>query len=159
MIVVSDAGPLHYLILIGQIELLPNLYGQVVVPVTVVNELQHLHTPATVRAWIGAPPTWLDIRKTDVDPKGTPLGVGELAAITLAEQLHADLMLMDDLDGRIEAERRHLKVIGTLGVLRDAAFQRLIDLPQVLDQLQQTNFFISPTVLRSLLAGLRKPEA
>jgi predicted nucleic acid-binding protein len=68
-------------------------------------------------------------------------------------------MLMDDLDGRIEAERRHLKVIGTLGVLRDAAFQRLIDLPQVLDQLQQTNFFISPTVLRSLLAGLRKPEA
>jgi predicted nucleic acid-binding protein len=45
MIVVSDAGPIHYLVLIGQIELLPVLYGQVVVPVAVVNELQHLHTP------------------------------------------------------------------------------------------------------------------
>ena len=85
--------------------------------------------------------------------------MGELAAITLAEQLHADLVLMDDLDGRIEAERRHLKVIGTLGVLRDASFQQLIDLPEVLEQLRQTNFFISPAVLRSLLAHLQKPEA
>jgi predicted nucleic acid-binding protein len=50
---------------------------------------------------------------TNVDSTGTPLGVGELSAIILAEQLHADLVLMDDLDGRIEAERRHLKVIGT----------------------------------------------
>jgi len=159
MIIVSDAGPLHYLVLIGQIALLPRLYGQVVVPVAVVNELQHLHTPALVRTWIGTPPTWLDIRNTKVDSTGTPLGVGELAAITLAEQLHADLVLMDDLDGRIEAERRHLKVIGTLGVLRDASFQQLIDLPEVLEQLRQTNFFISPAVLRSLLAHLQKPEA
>ena len=50
---------------------------------------------------------------------------------------------MDDLDGRIEAERRHLKVIGTLGVLRDAAFQRLIGPLQVLDQFRQTNFYVT----------------
>jgi len=158
MIVVSDAGPLHYLVLISQIELLPRLYGQVVVPNTVVKELQHLRTPVVVRTWIGTPPTWLDVRNTNVDSTGTPLGAGELAAIILAEQLDADLVLMDDLDGRIEAERRHLKVIGTLGVLRDAAFQQLIDLPQALDQLRQTNFFISPAVLQSLLAGLKKPK-
>jgi len=77
----------------------------------------------------------------------------------MAEQLHADLVLMDDLDGRIEAERRSLKVIGTLGVLRDAALEQLINLPQVLDLLQQTNFFISPAVLQSLHAHLQKPEA
>jgi predicted nucleic acid-binding protein len=86
------------------------------VQVTVVNELQHLRTPVIVRTWMSTPPTRLDVRNTNVDPTGSPLGVGELAAITLAEQLHADLLLMDDLDGRIEAERRHLKVIGTLGV-------------------------------------------
>jgi hypothetical protein len=82
----------------------------------------------------------------------------ELAAIILAEELDADLLLMDDLEGRSEAERRHLKVIGTLGALRDAESQQLIDLPQVLDQLRQTNFFISPAVLQSLLAGFKKPE-
>jgi len=159
MIVVSDAGPLHYLILIGQVELLPRLYEKVVVPANVVKELQHLSTPITVKTWISTAPAWLDIRNTNVDSTGTPLGAGELAAITLAEQLHADLVLMDDLDGRIEAERRSLKVIGTLGVLRDAALQQLIDLPQVLDQLRQTNFYISPAVLQSLLARLQKPEA
>src|ERR1051325_2044836 len=112
-----------------------------------------------VRIWMSTPPTWLNVRNTNVDPTGTRLGVGELAAITLAEELHADLLLMDDLDGRIEAERRHLKVIGTLGVLRDAASHQLIDLPQALDQLRQTNFFVSPEVLQSLLAVLPKPEA
>jgi predicted nucleic acid-binding protein len=68
-----------------------------------------------VRTWIDTPPSWLDIRNTSVDSTGTPLGDGELAAITLAEQLHADLVLMDDLDGGIEAERRHLRVIHTPG--------------------------------------------
>ena len=159
MIVVSDAGPLHYLVLIGQVDLLPRLYGQVVVPVTVVNELQHLHTPVIVRAWISTASDWLEIRNVNVDSIGTSLGAGELEAIALAEQIHADLVLMDDLDARIEAERRSLKVIGTLGVLRDAGLQQLINLPQVLDQLRHTNFFISPAVLQSLLARLQKPEA
>jgi predicted nucleic acid-binding protein len=72
------------------------------VPVAVVNELQHLRTPLVVRAWFATPPTWLDIRDTIADSTGTPLGTGELAAITLAEQLHASLVRMDDLDGRIE---------------------------------------------------------
>ena len=88
MIVVSNARPLHYLVLIGQIELLPHLYGQVVVPVTVVNELRHLRTPAFVRTWISTPPNWLDVRDANVDATGTTLDAGELAAITLAEELH-----------------------------------------------------------------------
>ena len=158
MIVVSDAGPLHYLILISQIELLPRLYEQVVVPVAVVNELQHAHAPLAVKTWITTPPAWLEVRDTKVDVAEGPLGAGELAAISLAEQLHASLVLMDDLDGRAEAERRSLKVIGTLGVLRDAALQHLIELPLVLDQLRQTNFFISPAVLQSLLAALPRPK-
>jgi predicted nucleic acid-binding protein len=32
MIVVSDTSPICYLILVGQIDLLPRLYGQVVIP-------------------------------------------------------------------------------------------------------------------------------
>ena len=45
MIVVSGTTPLNYLILIGQIDLLPRLYQHVVVPKAVVNELQHLRAP------------------------------------------------------------------------------------------------------------------
>lgn len=100
MIVVSDTTPLNYLILIGQIDLLPHLYGQVIVPTAVAHELQHLRAPATVRAWMGSPPAWLEIRDVDVaEEPGTLLDAGELAALALAELLQANILLMDDRKG------------------------------------------------------------
>ena len=92
MIVVSDTTPLNYLIQIGQIDLLHRLYGQVIIPTTVATELQHLRAPAPVRAWIGSPPAWLEIRDVDIaEESGTLLDAGEIAALVLAELLHADL--------------------------------------------------------------------
>jgi predicted nucleic acid-binding protein len=159
MIVVSDTTPLNYLILIGHIDLLHRLYGQVIIPTTVANELRHPGAPGSVREWIGKPPVWLEIRDVDVaEVSGTLLDAGELAALALAEVLHADVLLMDDRNGYEEAIRRNLRAVGTLGVLAEAAAQQLIDLPQVLDQLQQTNFFISPQVLQSLLNRFNKPK-
>ena len=106
MIVVSDTTPLNYLILIGQIDLLPRLYGQVIVPTIVVRELQHLRASASVRTWIENPPVWLEIRDIDVaEESGSPLDAGELAALALAELLHANILLMDDRRGYEEAIR------------------------------------------------------
>lgn len=48
MIVVADASPLHYLILIEQISVLPTIYGQVMVPSVVCEELQRPQTPEIV---------------------------------------------------------------------------------------------------------------
>ena len=159
MIVVSDTTPLNYLILIEQIDLLPRLYGQVIVPTTVADELRHLVAPAPVRAWIGNPPNWLEIRDVDIaEESGTLLDAGELAALALAELLRANILLMDDRKGYEEAIRRNLRVVGTLGVLAEAADQQLIDLPQVLERLRQTNFFISPQVLQSLTDRFDKPK-
>lgn len=39
MIIVSDTTPLHYLILIDEVNLLPKLFGEIIIPVTVLNEL------------------------------------------------------------------------------------------------------------------------
>ena len=159
MIVVSDTTPLNYLILIGQTDLLPRLYGRVIVPTTVVRELQHLLAPAPVRAWIGSAPAWLEIRDVVIaEESGTLLDAGELAALALAELLHANILLMDDRKGYEEAIRRNLRAVGTLGVLAEAAERQLIDLPKVLEQLQQTNFFISPQVLQSLTKRFNKPR-
>ena len=159
MIVVSDTTPLNYLILIGQIDLLLRLYGQVIVPTTVAHELHHLSAPEPVRAWIGRPPVWLEIRDVDIaEESGTLLDAGELAALALAELLHANLVLMDDRNAYEEAVRRNLRAVGTLGVLAEAAAQQLIDLPKVLEQLQHTNFFISPQVLQSLTKRFNKPK-
>jgi hypothetical protein len=47
--------------------------------------------------------------------------------------------------------RRNVSVIGTLGVLRNAARAGLLALPDALDKLQQTNFYVAPELIRSLL--------
>jgi len=69
MIVVADAGPLHYLVLIKVVDVLQPLYRRVLVPQTVAGELQETNTPAAVRAWIEQPPEWFEIRP---DPPPRP---------------------------------------------------------------------------------------
>ena len=61
MIVVADAGPLHYLILIDHAELLRDLYDQVVVPDAVATELSSPSAPTVVRNWLSGHPAWLSI--------------------------------------------------------------------------------------------------
>ena len=56
MIVVADAGPLHYLILTGTVDVLKTLYGRVLVPRAVAGELQDSNTPPAVRVWVAQPP-------------------------------------------------------------------------------------------------------
>ena len=59
-------------------------------------------------------------------------GPGEQDAILLAESLKAERVIIDDLEGRREAAKRGLPVIGTLGILAEAARRNLLDLPQAL---------------------------
>jgi predicted nucleic acid-binding protein len=62
MVVVAGATPLNYLILINAMEVLPQLYGRVLVPMAVVEELKNPEAPAAVRAWVAKPPGWLEVR-------------------------------------------------------------------------------------------------
>jgi predicted nucleic acid-binding protein len=56
VIVVADSEPLHYLILLGQTELLRGLYGQGIVPDPVADELRTAAAPQAVSEWIARPP-------------------------------------------------------------------------------------------------------
>jgi predicted nucleic acid-binding protein len=53
---VADTGPLNYLVLIGRIDLVPQLFGSLSIPTVVRDELDDPMTPAAVRQWIAAPP-------------------------------------------------------------------------------------------------------
>lgn len=157
MIVVADTGPLNYLVLIGAVDVLQPLYEHVVVPKTVADELKESRSPAAVQTWIAQPPDWLEVRP---DPPSDPmlrfLDPGEAAALLLAELLRADDILIDDWAGRVEAERRHLHVTGTLGVLADAHLAGLLDFDAALARLRATNFRLSAEVerlVRRRLAG------
>jgi len=153
MIVIADTTPLNYLVLIDQSHLLPQLYGRVLIPQAVYDELQQERTPAPVRAWVANRPAWLEVRQAGVplDSELEELDRGEREAIALALELQADLLILDDRDARVEASRRNLVVIGTLRVLEDAAQLGLVDLPRALQRLQRTTFRASPYLVRALL--------
>ena len=147
MIVIADTTPLNYLILIGAVDVLQPLYARVIVPCAVVRELRGAGAPTLVQTWIAQPPAWLEERP---DPPADPtlefLDRGENAALTLAQLLNADELLIDDRAGRAEAERRHLPVTGTLGVLANAHLAGLLDFDQALVLLRSTSFRLHPEV-------------
>jgi predicted nucleic acid-binding protein len=153
MIVVSDTSPICYLLLIDEIDLLSQLYGQVLIPQTVRQELADKRSPTVVQAWIARPPKWLVIQMVDIISGSDldNLDPGERAAIVLAEQQEADLVLIDDLLGRQIALSRQLNVTGLLGILDEAARQNLVDFPEVISRLQRTTFRASSQLIQSLL--------
>ena len=154
MLVIADTTPLRYLVVLGQVDLLPTLFGQVIIPLAVAGELQHPKAPAAVRAWIASPPPWLDMRPSSLLPDAVLLRLdpGEREAILLAQELQADLVLVDDQDARAEATRRALTAMGTLRVFELAAEQGLVDLPTVLTQLRAARFYMTSEMVQELLA-------
>ena len=153
MIVIADTSPLNYLILVGEADVLPKLFGRVLVPAGVVKELERDLAPAEVRKWISKPPSWLEVRSVK-KPKASELdnlGTGEREAIWLAEEIYPDWLIIDDFAGRQAASRRHLPVMGTLRVLDQAAAQNLIDLPKVVAKFERTTFFLSADLIQWLL--------
>src|SRR5207247_11116765 len=98
--------------------------------------------PLFVRAWISQPPAWLEIvsLKQPVDSALAHLDAGEREAISLASELQAILLLMDERDGVTLARHRGLKVVGTLAALELAAAHGLVDLQTMFDRLRATTF-------------------
>lgn len=153
MIVVSDTSPVCYLLLINQIDILPILYSSVTIPQAVADELRASESPSIVKNWIAQPPKWLVIQAIEIT-QGIKLGkldAGEEEAILLAEQLEADLVILDDKAARGIAAKRGLKIIGLLGILKDAARSGLLDLKTTFEQLQEAGFWIAPSLLERLL--------
>jgi predicted nucleic acid-binding protein len=153
MIVVADTSPINYLALVGHIEILRKIYGEILIPQAVYDELQDSDAPAAVRAWLLTSPPWLRISNIAYppDPSLELLDRGEQDAILFAESVRADRLIIDDLAGRREAANRNLHVIGTLGVLAEAARRGLLDLSEALTALRQTNFHAAPELIRLLL--------
>lgn len=157
MIVVSDTSPINYLILIDAIELLPQLYGRILVPPHVRQELLDPAGPQRVREWTAAPPDWLEVRPVSAPLPAAALVAldrGEQEAISLAAEMQVPL-LIDDRRGRTVAQAQGLRVVGTLGILGAAAQRGLVDLRAAVEQLtQQTNFRIAPELVHSFLEQL-----
>jgi len=150
-VVVSDTSPLHYLILCGVQSVLPALFQKVVIPPTVFRELQQPNTPSAVREWANALPPWVAVQTPKLITLDLDVDAGELEAICLAQEIKAAAILMDDRAGRNAAMHCGLAVIGTIGLLEQAAAGGLLELPQVMERLRQTNARLDAALIRGAL--------
>lgn len=144
-IVVADAGPIIALAQIGELDLLARSFGRVIIPPAVRRELRSV-----------SPPSWIEVVHllSNADPHVTlsGLGSGESEAITLAVDLQAGHVLLDDRSARIRAERMGRWVIGTLGLLANAKDAGLIDvLRPYLDALRVSGFYIGDQLYEMVL--------
>jgi predicted nucleic acid-binding protein len=112
MIVVSNTSPIRYLVLVHSEHVLPVLFGEVFVPPPVLAELQHARSPEEVRTWALSPPDWLKIQSPNVVDATLGVDQGEAAAISLAMELRADALLIDDRKGRNAARSHGVPTVG-----------------------------------------------
>lgn len=156
MIVVADSSPLIALVNIGHIEVLPVLFREVVIPPQIAAELADARRPPAVQDFLRGKPVWLRVQAPASVELIPELHEGERAAISLARELKADLLLIDESDGRSAALARHLQITGTIGILQRAAEQGLLDLAEAFSRIKQTDFWISPKLLDAELVKYRE---
>lgn len=152
IVVVADSGPIRYLAVLGVTEALPQLFDRVILPRSVLAELSHPNAPVESRTWAKNLPTWAEVKEAKQVELAQILDAGEAEAIALAEELHANLVLLDEREGRRIAAARGVLVTGTIGILEKAAALNLLDLAEVLQRLCATSFRITQVAIDDALA-------
>ena len=153
MIVVSDTSPVLNLSVIRKLDLLRDLYGTIVIPPMVAQELIHNgFNPETIE--------WMVIKAPQdrgaVQALYEMLDPGESEAIVLAQELHADLLLIDERRGWKIASGKLISSAGLLGVLAEAKKKGHIEMCRpILDEMaQQAGFWVGRELRAKYLAAL-----
>ena len=156
MIVVSNTSPLTNLAAIGQFDLLKKLYGSIYIAEGVWTELN-----AKNQSWPGSDEveraSWVKRKKVKhqivVAAFREDLDRGESETIALAIEQKADLVLMDEAEGRHKANRLGLNVTGVIGILLEAKSNgHIAQIRPLLDKLrQEAGFYLSKRVYNETL--------
>lgn len=152
MIVVSDTSPLLNLAVIGQLELLHLLYGDI--PQAVYDEL--VDTGANMPGSNTIQSTsWITVKHVEnrLLVASLKLQLDEGEAEALATELEADLLLVDERKARTVADHLGLKFTGLLGVLVEAKYkEHIANIKPLLNLLiSQAGFWIAPTLYEYIL--------
>lgn len=156
MIVVSDATPLIALAKIGQLGLLQDLFGTIIIPQMVYDEVV-TNAPQRAGAAEIRDAAWISVHpladQSKVAYLNADLDAGEAESLVLADEIGADWILLDEVKARLVAEFLGLHYIGTLGVLLLAKSKgRFESILPLLDALRANNFHLSEKVYRAVLA-------
>jgi len=153
--VIVNTSPIQYLFQLGLLDLLPELYGEVVVPEGVVCELGSGVDRGVLLPDLDSL-SWLRIRKARsaaVLILAAGMGAGEREVLALALEIEDPLVILDDALARRFAQRLNLPLTGTLGLLLRAKQRGRIEAIQpYLDRLESLRFRLDPSTRSSVLA-------
>jgi predicted nucleic acid-binding protein len=155
MIVVCDTSPISGLIILEKLDLLYSLYNTVYIPQKVKIELLRIQDKKyDVEKFLNN--NWVKIEAISkielYNQFRISLDEGESEAITLAIELNANILLIDELKGRMEASKIGLNVVGLIGVLIESKVKQLIpSMKEMLDKLIQNHFWINPELYNKVL--------
>lgn len=163
-IVISDTTAITYLSQIGAIGLLKSLFKTIYIPEAVYHELtrQGDHIGGSIEVKTLA---WIKVKKIqsydEYARKFTKnLDPGESQAIGLAMHMNADLLIMDELDGRWEARNQGIRIAGMLGIFKMAKERNIISaVAPYLNKLRLTSFKLSPALYNMVLNDVGETDS
>lgn len=163
MIIISDTTPIISLIKAGHLVLLKLLFGEVLIPTAVFDELTSNRAfekeAEQVRMCMFIKCINVENQSSvNIFRKVTGLDAGESEAIVLADERKADLLLMDEHKGRSVAKKLGLTLTGTIGILLQAYDEKLLSKSEVescLEKMQDCGIRISNTLYDLVLRHMK----
>ena len=159
MIVISDTTPLITFMKAEQLEILHQLFGEIVIPEAVYKELTSNELFPNEASLIQKSSFIRIVRvgnagAVSILRRATGLDLGESEAIVYADEQQADLLLMDEVQGRRVAMDMGLKIMGSVGVLINAFRSGALtaqETEQAFDRIRKANRHISERLLQDAL--------
>ena len=153
--VIVNSTPIIALSKVGRLGLLQQMYGEIIIPYAVYQEVTEKND-AAVRA-IKDNASWMHIVRiydqADRKMYKARLHEGEVEVMILAQEIHADLVIIDDLAARKTAEYLDLTLTGTIGILVKAKRLGLIsEVMPIIKEMESHNIYFS----ESLISRIRK---
>ena len=153
MIVVADTSPLVALHQISLLSIIPALFGVVLIPPAVAQEAISVN----LESWMQITPLQQPIPDSI---RRAGIGLGETEAISLALEIQATKLIVDDFQARRLATSFGLTIVGTTGLLLAAKQNGLIPtVRKPMDDLRAHRFRLHPDVYRTILASAGEDEA
>ena len=162
--IISNASPLIALSNIGQLELLEELFQKIIIPKAVYQEVvqEGKSRPGAVEVK-KAVNKWIEVKEVknsdEVKTLRALLDYGEAEVIVLAQEIKADLLILDNREPRLFAKHLGFQLIGTIGVLILAYEKGFLKNPlEKIFELREKGFYISDRLLREIVKQLQGYE-
>ena len=159
--VISNSSPLIALSKISQLELIEKLFGKIIIPKAVYEEVVVKGgNRAGVNEIKKAVDDWIQVKeikdRKEVNVLQAVLDYGEAEVIVLAQEINADLLILDNREPRIFAKHLGFKIIGTIGIILLANKKGIINKPlEKILELREKGFYISNSLLNEIIKEIK----